>query len=146
MSFFALVSFRPFSSYPHPPRQVQDIFPAKLFNDVQYYMTIDMRWRSTKHRFFALILAALGAAINFVLAAQLLSFSRALKWEPDSEWEGATDGWRIDSVRLVWALLSAYFAISFVACCVGVVGVIKVRLPFPHYPPQKLTFFILIIP
>jgi hypothetical protein len=79
-----------------------------------------------KYRAAALTLASLGALTNFVVTSYLLSFWRVLKWESDSEWESSAQDWRIDSIKVVWALCSAYFVTATVACVVGVVGVVKV--------------------
>ena len=90
-----------------------------------------MRGRTAwKLRAAALGLAAFGAVTNLAVATHLLSFSRVLKWESDSEWESSAQEWRIDSIKLVWALMAAYFVTATVACLVGVVGVVKVRLGF----------------
>lgn len=86
-----------------------------------------LRWRSSKHRVGALVLSVLGAVVNSALAIQLVSFWRVLKWESESEWEGTAGGWQVNSVKLVWGLLSAYFTTASVVCVVGAVGVIKVR-------------------
>ena len=37
------------------------------------------------------------------------------------------EGWQVNSIKLVWGLLSAYFTTASVVCVVGAVGVIKVR-------------------
>ena len=67
-----------------------------------------------------------GLLLNLTIALHLLSFWRVLKWESDSEWESSAQEWRIDSIKLVWALCSAYFVTAACACAVGVVGVVKV--------------------
>lgn len=76
----------------------------------------------------ALLLSLLGVVINFAVAVQLLSLWRSLRWEADSEWEGAADGWGFDGTKIVWGLLTTYFATAAVACMIGFVGVIKVCL------------------
>jgi hypothetical protein len=68
-----------------------------------------------------------GALVNFAFAVQLLSAWRSLRWEPESEWEGSENSWRGDGVKLVWGLLSAYFAAAATVCFIGFVGIVKVR-------------------
>ena len=80
-----------------------------------------------KTRAAALILSLVGAAVNSFVAARVLSFWRVLKWETESEWEGSPDSWRVDSLKLVWLLVSAYFTTASIICVIGAVGVIKVR-------------------
>lgn len=79
------------------------------------------------NRTASLAISLLGAVINFAFAVQLLSAWRSLKWEPESEWEGSENSWRADGVKLVWGLLSAYFAAAATVCIVGFVGIVKVR-------------------
>jgi hypothetical protein len=74
----------------------------------------------------SLIISLLGAIFNFTFAIQVLALWRNLKWEPESEWEGAADRWRVDGVKLAWGLLSAYFAAAATASLVGFYGFIKV--------------------
>ena len=82
-----------------------------------------------------------GAVCNLAFALRLLALSRSLGWESESEWEGSSDTGVIDSVRLVWALLFAYFAAAAASCFIGFVGIAKVCTcsvpPFPlsHPPP-----------
>ncbi|KAH8118666.1 hypothetical protein DFH11DRAFT_1540794 [Phellopilus nigrolimitatus] len=78
-----------------------------------------------KYRGAALVLSVVGALVNCAVAVQVLSLWRVLKWETESEWEGSADGWRVDSIKLVWMLLSAYFTTASVVCVVGAAGVIK---------------------
>jgi len=73
----------------------------------------------------SLCISLLGALINFAFAVQLLSAWRSLRWEPESEWEGSENSWRGDGVKLVWGLLSAYFATAATVCFIGCVGIIK---------------------
>jgi len=75
----------------------------------------------------SLVISLLGAIFNFTFAVQVLAAWRSLKWEPESEWEGAADSWRVDGVKLVWGLLSAYFVAAASACLVGLVGILKNR-------------------
>ncbi|THH11916.1 hypothetical protein EW145_g340 [Phellinidium pouzarii] len=78
-----------------------------------------------KHRAATLGLSIVGSVVNFSVAIHVLSFWRVLKWESESEWEGTTDGWRVDSIKLIWMLLCAYFTTASVVCGIGAVGVIK---------------------
>ncbi|TDL29639.1 hypothetical protein BD410DRAFT_798178 [Rickenella mellea] len=84
-----------------------------------------------------LALSLLAASANLAVAAQLLSLSRDFKWESDNEWEGYPIAWRIDGVKITWALMIAYFTTAFVACVVGFIGVVKVgsnfRVPVSHH-------------
>ncbi len=84
-----------------------------------------------------------GAVCNLAFALRLLALSRSLGWETESEWEGSSDTRTIDYVRLVWALLFAYFAAAAASCFIGFVGIAKVCyrsvLPFLHLPrPSSL--------
>jgi hypothetical protein len=81
--------------------------------------------RISAARTASLIISLLGAIFNFTFAVQVLALWRNIKWEPESEWEGAADSWRVDGVKLVWGLLSAYFAAAATACLVGFYGIIK---------------------
>ncbi|KAI9001418.1 hypothetical protein BD414DRAFT_474566 [Trametes punicea] len=70
-----------------------------------------------------------GALFNLAFALHLLALSRSLGWESESEWESSVDVWAVDSVRLVWGLLFAYFAAAAASCFIGFVGIAKhVRL------------------
>lgn len=98
-----------------------------------------------RNRTASLCISLIGAVINFAFAVQLLSAWRSLKWEPESEWEGSENSWRGDGVKLVWGLLSAYFAAAATVCVIGFVGIIKVTAPPPFLtlvfrttdPPNK---------
>lgn len=81
-------------------------------------------------RILSLFVSLIGVIINFAFAIQFLSAWRSLRWEPESEWEGSENGWRVDGVKLVWGLLSGYFVVTATICVVGVVGIVKVRPPF----------------
>jgi hypothetical protein len=74
----------------------------------------------------SLCVSILGALVNFTLAVQLLSAWHSLKWEPESEWEGSENSWRGGGVKLVWGLLSGYFAANATVCLIGFIGIIKV--------------------
>lgn len=85
-----------------------------------------------KHRAASLALSIVSALTNLVVAAHVLSLWRVLRWESESEWEGSADGWRVDSIKLVWLLLAAYFSTATVICLIGAFGVIKVCLVFSN--------------
>jgi len=80
-----------------------------------------MAWARTA----SLVITLLGAIFNVALAVQVLTLWRSIKWEPESEWEGSVDVWKIDGVKLVWGLLTAYFAAAATACLVGFLGIVK---------------------
>jgi hypothetical protein len=80
------------------------------------------------NRTASLCISLVGALVNFAFAVQLLSAWRSLRWEPESEWEGSENSWRGDGVKLVWGLLSTYFAVAATVCLIGFVGIVKVRL------------------
>ena len=63
-----------------------------------------------------------GALVNLSVALHILSFWRILKWESESEWEGSAYGLRIDSFKLVWLLVLAYFSTAGIVSVVGAVG------------------------
>ena len=84
------------------------------------------------NRTASLCISLLGALVNFAFAVQLLLAWRSLRWEPESEWEGSENSWRGDGVKLVWGLLSAYFAAAATVCLIGCIGIVKVRL-LPRY-------------
>ena len=67
-----------------------------------------------------------GALFNYALAIRLLASWRSLGWDSESEWEGSGDVWALDSIKLIWGLLSAYFAAAAVACFLGFIGIAKV--------------------
>lgn len=73
-----------------------------------------------------LALALCGTFINLIAAIHLLSLWKSLRWETESEWEGS-EKYRLDGVRIVWCLLSAYFSVASMACMIGLIGVVKVR-------------------
>lgn len=73
-----------------------------------------------------LALALCGTFLNLAAALQLLTLWKSLRWETESEWEGS-EKYRLDGVRFVWYLLSAYFSVAAAACMIGLFGVLKVR-------------------
>jgi len=84
-------------------------------------------------RAVTIVLSALGAIGNAVIAGNLISLWRSLRWEvAESEWESsyANATFGIDSIKLVWGLLSIYFSVSAVACGVGCVGAVKRNASF----------------
>lgn len=78
-------------------------------------------------RSFSLAASLVGAFVNASLAFRLLALWRSLGWEYESEWEATADAWRVDSVKVIWGLLSTYFAAAAFACFIGFVGIAKVR-------------------
>lgn len=82
-------------------------------------------------RSFCIAASALGAGFYFVLAVRVLALWRSLGWESETEWEASGDVWRVDSVKIVWGLLSTYFAAASLACFVGFLGLAKVRGSYP---------------
>jgi hypothetical protein len=40
----------------------------------------------------------------------------------------------VDGVKIIWGLLSAYFACATAVCAVGLAGIIKVGFMFVHLP------------
>ncbi|PIL37014.1 hypothetical protein GSI_00706 [Ganoderma sinense ZZ0214-1] len=86
-----------------------------------------------------------GAVCNLAFALRLLALSRSLGWESESEWEGSTDAWAVDSVRVVWALLFAYFAAAAASCFIGFVGIAKhVRLFVRIYRDYSIADFVFV--
>ncbi|KAJ3488704.1 hypothetical protein NLI96_g2642 [Meripilus lineatus] len=76
-------------------------------------------------RSISLVVAFIGAVFNFVIAVRLLALWGSLRWEQESEWEGSPDSWRIDPVKLIWGLLSVYFAAAATASTVGFIGIAR---------------------
>ena len=73
------------------------------------------------------LITLFGAITNAVLTIQVLSAWRSIKWEPESEWELSEQKWQLTSVKIIWGLLSIYFASAASVCAVGFHGVVKVR-------------------
>lgn len=80
------------------------------------------------NRSVSLVRALFGAVTNLALAIQVLAAWRSLRWEPESEWEASGDSWRVDGVKVIWGLLSAYFASAATVCSIGFLGIIKVPI------------------
>lgn len=78
----------------------------------------------------SLAISLFGAAFNFALAARLLGAWRSFKWEPESEWESSEYSISKDGVRLVWALLCAYFAAASAICFFGLAGIVRSKPSF----------------
>ncbi|KAG1815758.1 uncharacterized protein BJ212DRAFT_1481514 [Suillus subaureus] len=82
------------------------------------------------HRTTSLVVSLFGAVFNFVVAARLLGVWRSFKWEPESEWESSEYSISKDGVRLVWALLCAYFAVASTICFIGLAGIVRGKASF----------------
>ncbi|KAG2369813.1 hypothetical protein BDR07DRAFT_1323292 [Suillus spraguei] len=78
----------------------------------------------------SLAVSLFGAVCNFALAARLLGTWRSFKWEPESEWESSEYSISKDGVRLVWALLCAYFAAASAICFFGLAGIVRGKPSF----------------
>ena len=89
----------------------------------------------SKSRACALGFSFVGALVNLVLALHVLSFWRVLKWESESEWEGSAYGLRINSFKLVWLLVFAYFSTAGAVSVIGAIGIVRVS-PYPHPSSQ----------
>lgn len=76
-------------------------------------------------RSISLVVALIGAVLNIAIAVRLLALWGSLRWEQESEWEGSPDSWRIDPVKLIWGLLSIYFAAAATASTVGFIGIAR---------------------
>ncbi|KAI0751616.1 hypothetical protein C8Q80DRAFT_1158490 [Daedaleopsis nitida] len=86
-----------------------------------------------------------GAVCNLAVTLRLLALSRSLGWESESEWEGSPDVWVVDSVRVVWGLLFAYFAAAATACFIGFVGLAKhIRLFVRIYRDYSIADFVFV--
>lgn len=108
-----------FASLPPPPI----LHRTRAF---PFHSPVLIKMHYLKHRAASLALSIVSALTNLVVAAHVLSLWRVLRWESESEWEGSADGWRVDSIKLVWLLLAAYFSTATVICLIGAFGVIKV--------------------
>ena len=83
------------------------------------------------HRIAALVVSFSGAILNLVFAARLLTLCHSFRWDVESEWDWLGDKWRVGGVKVVWALLCAYFSLASAVSAAGLAGVIKVRSPHP---------------
>lgn len=75
----------------------------------------------------ALGITLFGAVSNFAFTIQVLALWRSLKWEPESEWEASGDDWKVDGVKVIWGLVSGYFACAATVCIIGILGILKVN-------------------
>jgi hypothetical protein len=80
---------------------------------------------SRSNRSAAIAITLFGSIVNFFLAIQVLTIWRSVKWEPESEWEGSSDPWKLDGVKIVGALLAAYFAAAAVVSFLGFIGIVN---------------------
>ncbi|EIN10954.1 hypothetical protein PUNSTDRAFT_100866 [Punctularia strigosozonata HHB-11173 SS5] len=69
--------------------------------------------------------ALLSCAGYAYCAAQSLSAWRTFKWDLESEWEGSEDPWNLTGLKLLSALVVAYFTFAAIACVVGLWGVAR---------------------
>lgn len=77
----------------------------------------------------SLCITLFGTVTNTAIAIQVLSAWQNLKWgEVESEWAG--DSWPqvIDGVKVMWALLSLYFASAAAVSAIGLVGIIRNKI------------------
>jgi len=81
----------------------------------------------------SLVITLFGAVSNFALTIQVLTLWRSLKWEAESEWEASGDNWKVDGVKIIWGLLSAYFACASAVCAVGLAGIVKSKPSFVRF-------------
>jgi hypothetical protein len=90
----------------------------------------------------SLAITLFGAITNCALAINVLTAWRSLKWEPDSEWEASGGSWQVDGIKVLWVLLSTYFASSAAVCVVGLLGIVQVghlRFSYQHETPLTAT-------
>ncbi|KAF8961056.1 hypothetical protein BDZ97DRAFT_1830053 [Flammula alnicola] len=80
------------------------------------------------------LITLFGAATNAILTIQILAAWRSVKWEPESEWESSGDKWQLTGVKVIWGLLSIYFASAAAVCGVGFYGVLK-------HKPKHVRFY-----
>jgi hypothetical protein len=83
------------------------------------------RWNRT----VVLVASFMGALLNSVLAIQLFTLWRSLKWDSESEWEGSLDSWTVNILSLLGGLSAAYFVTAAVASSIGFAGIVKVCIP-----------------
>lgn len=80
------------------------------------------------------LITLFGAITNSILTIQVLAAWRSIKWEPESEWESSEQKWQLTSIKIIWGLLSIYFASAASVCAVGFHGVVKVRHTISVFP------------
>lgn len=80
----------------------------------------------------SIVISLLGVCVNLGLFIEVFT-APLLKWFTESEWDPSGDAWRMDSVKIVWGLLSAYFGAATAVCAIGFVGIIKVRTRSLNY-------------
>ncbi|KAF5363588.1 hypothetical protein D9756_000309 [Leucocoprinus leucothites] len=94
-----------------------------------YPLTFMSRRRRSLCRSASLCITLFGTVTNTAIAIQVLSAWQNLKWgEVESEWAG--DSWPqvIDGVKVMWALLSLYFASAAAVSAIGLVGIIRNKI------------------
>ncbi|KAI9513354.1 hypothetical protein F5148DRAFT_295130 [Russula earlei] len=79
------------------------------------------RWNRTT----VLVASFIGALFNSLLAVQLSTLWRSLKWDSESEWEGSLDPWTVNILSLLGGLSTAYFVTAAVASAIGFAGIVK---------------------
>lgn len=72
-----------------------------------------------------LVAALTGALVNFILAIQVFTLWRSLKWDSESEWEGSLDPSTVNSLSLLGGISAAYFVTAAVASTIGFTGIVK---------------------
>lgn len=80
------------------------------------------RWNRT----VVLVASLIGALVNLILAIQVFTLWRSLKWDSESEWEGSLDPWTVRSLSLLGGISAAYFVTAAVASTIGFTGIVKV--------------------
>lgn len=73
----------------------------------------------------SLAITSFGAVTNLAITIHVLVAWRSLKWEPESEWESSGGNWRLDGVKILWALLFIYFTSAATVCILGLLGILK---------------------
>ncbi|KIJ97840.1 hypothetical protein K443DRAFT_681206 [Laccaria amethystina LaAM-08-1] len=73
----------------------------------------------------SLAITSFGAVTNLAITIHVLIAWRSLKWEPESEWESSGGNWRLDGVKILWALLFIYFTSAATVCILGLLGILK---------------------
>jgi hypothetical protein len=75
------------------------------------------------------LITLFGCVTNAILALQVASAWRSFtsRGEQESEWEGLSDKWDTNGLRLVWGLFFVYFASSTTVSAVGLHGVLRAK-------------------